>query len=77
MATVSDIPRESFRPSMLHYDKRYRSLTIQIVFLFLLMAGAAWLVDNTINNLRALGKDFGFRFLWQTAGYDINQRLIE
>jgi general L-amino acid transport system permease protein len=46
-------------------------------FLFLLMAGAAWLVDNTINNLRALGKDFGFRFLWQTAGNDINQRLIE
>jgi len=76
MATVSEIPREYFRPSMLLYDKRYRSLTIQIVFLFLLMAGAAWLIDNTLNNLRALGKDFSFRFLWQTAGYDINQRLV-
>jgi general L-amino acid transport system permease protein len=77
MATISEIPRESFRPSRLLYDKRYRSLTIQIVFLFLLMAGAAWLIDNTINNLRMLGKDFSFRFLWQTSGYDINQRLIE
>jgi general L-amino acid transport system permease protein len=59
------------------YDTRYRSLTIQVVFLFLFMAGAAWLVDNTIQNLRALGKDFNFNFLWTRAGYDINQRLIE
>jgi general L-amino acid transport system permease protein len=61
---------------MLIYDSRYRSVTIQIVFLMLLMAGFAWLVDNTIQNLRALGKDFSYRFLWQNAGYDINQTLI-
>ena len=78
MATTTDsAPDSSFRPSMLLYDKRYRSLTIQIFVLFLLMAGAAWLIDNTINNLAALGRDFSFRFLWQTAGYDINQRLID
>jgi general L-amino acid transport system permease protein len=76
MATTADYPRESFRLSMLIYDSRYRSVTIQIVFLICLMAGAAWLVDNTIQNLRALGKDFSYRFLWQTAGYDINQTLI-
>lgn len=62
---------------MLLYDTRYRSITIQIFFLMLLMLGAAWLVDNTINNLRTLGKDFSFAFLFNTAGYDINQRLIE
>jgi len=63
--------------SMLLYDTRYRSITIQIIFLFLFMAGAAWLIDNTVQNLRALGKDFNFGFLGVRAGYDINQRLIE
>jgi general L-amino acid transport system permease protein len=62
---------------MLLYDTRYRSLTIQIFALFLLMLGAAWLIDNTIRNLAALGKDFSFDFLWNTSGYDIAQRPIE
>jgi general L-amino acid transport system permease protein len=62
---------------MLLYDTRYRSLTIQIFALFLLMLGAAWLVDNTVKNLAALGKDFSFDFLWNTSGYDISQRPIE
>jgi general L-amino acid transport system permease protein len=76
MAATIDYPRESFRLRMLLYDSRYRSITIQIVFLMLMMAGFAWLIDNTIQNLRALGKDFSYRFLWQNAGYDINQTLI-
>ncbi len=62
---------------MLVYDTRYRSLTIQVVFLFLFMAGAAWLIDNTLQNLARLGKDFSFNFLWSRAGYDINQRFVE
>ncbi|SDX32138.1 amino acid ABC transporter permease [Roseicitreum antarcticum] len=77
MATTSEIPHKSFRLSMLLYDTRYRSITIQIFFLMLLMLGAAWLVDNTISNLQTLGKDFSFNYLFTTAGYDINQRLIE
>ncbi|HHX91007.1 MAG TPA: ABC transporter permease subunit [Paracoccus sp.] len=77
MAMDSGAPRESFRLSMLLYDTRYRSYTIQIFALMLLMLGAAWLVDNTIKNLAVLGKDFSFRFLWTTAGYDISQRPIE
>jgi len=75
--TTGEFPRKSFNPGMLLYDKRYRSLTIQVFVLFCLMAGFAWLIDNTVTNLAALGRDFSFRFLWQTAGYDINQRLIE
>ena len=71
------MPKDSFRLSMLVYDTRYRSYTIQIVVLFLFMAAAAWLVNNTIENLRTLGKDFSFDFLGNRAGYDINQRLIE
>jgi len=77
MAMDSGAPRESFRLSMLLYDTRYRSYTIQIFALMLLMLGAAWLIDNTVKNLAVLGKDFSFRFLWSTAGYDISQRPIE
>jgi general L-amino acid transport system permease protein len=77
MAMDSGAPRESFRLSMLLYDTRYRSYTIQIFALMLLMLGAAWLIDNTIKNLAVLGKDFSFSFLWNTAGYDISQRPIE
>ncbi|WP_417600786.1 amino acid ABC transporter permease [Pararhodobacter oceanensis] len=77
MAMDSGAPTGSFRLSMLLYDTRYRSYTIQIFALFLLMLGAAWLVDNTIRNLAALGKDFSFSFLWNVSGYDISQRPIE
>lgn len=77
MAHVADVPHDSFRLSMLLYDTRYRSLTIQVVVFMLFMAGAAWLVDNTIRNLEVLGKDFNFGFLGQRAGYDISQRLVD
>ena len=77
MAVTSEAPKASFRLSMLIYDTRYRSLTIQVVFLMLFMAGAAWLIDNTIQNLRALGKDFNYGFLSMRAGYDINQMLVQ
>ncbi|WP_126978090.1 amino acid ABC transporter permease [Frigidibacter oleivorans] len=76
MTIATDPPKDSFRLSMLLYDTRYRALTIQVVVLLLFMAGVAWLVDNTIQNLQTLGKDFSFGFLTNRAGYDINQRLI-
>ncbi len=77
MATTTDAPRESFRLSMLIYDTRYRSLTIQVVVFILVMAGMAWLVDNVIRNLQVLGRPFSFDFLWNRAGYDIPSPLIE
>jgi general L-amino acid transport system permease protein len=61
---------------MLLYDTRYRSLTIQVVAVLAFMLAAAWLVNNTIQNLSALGKDFSFGFLGARAGYDISQTLI-
>ncbi|KFE35556.1 amino acid ABC transporter permease [Thioclava atlantica] len=77
MTTAHDAPEHSgFRLSQLIYDTRYRSLTIQVVVFFLVMAFVGWLVDNTIQNLNALGKDFNFGFLWQRAGYDIGNALI-
>lgn len=75
--TTLDLQRsEPFRLGMLIYDTRYRSLTIQIVALILTLTFFGWIVQNTVANLAALGKDFNFGFLWQRAGYDISQTLV-
>lgn len=76
MADITEPPRDSFRLSQLLYDARYRSLTIQVVAAVLIMLLLVELVDNTVTNLAALGKNVGFGFLWTTAGYDINQQLV-
>jgi general L-amino acid transport system permease protein len=75
MSTV-DYGAETFRLRMLLYDTRYRSLTIQVIAVIAFMLTAAWLVNNTVQNLASLGKDFDFSFLWTRAGYDIGQTLI-
>jgi len=77
MTIASDAPRQPFHLSMLFNDTRYRARTIQVVAFILLVVAAAWLVDNTIRNLAALGKDFSFDFLWSTAGYDIAPHAID
>ena len=77
MASVPDVRKDGFRIGMLIYDTRYRSTTLQVLFLILFVAAGWWLVENTIANLKALGKDFSFGFLTVRSGYDINQRLIE
>lgn len=69
-------PKEAFHPRMLIYDRRYRSMTIQIVVLVLVLVGLGWLANNAATNLAALGKPIRWDFLGQTAGYDIPQRLI-
>ncbi|MFM7655936.1 MAG: amino acid ABC transporter permease [Paracoccaceae bacterium] len=61
---------------MLIYDTRYRSYTIQVAVLVLLLAFLGWMTDNTIKNLAERGKDINFSFLSQRAGYDIDQQLI-
>lgn len=76
MTLATDAPKEAFRFSMLIYDTRYRSYTIQVVVLLLLLIFMGWITDNTIKNLAERGKDISFNFLWQRAGYDIDQQLI-
>jgi general L-amino acid transport system permease protein len=44
--------------------------------LVLLLAFLAWITNNTIQNLAERGKDISYGFLWQRAGYDIDQQLI-
>ncbi len=76
MAIASDAPKDGFRLSMLIYDTRFRSYTIQVIVLILVFLAVAWLADNTIKNLAAKDKDIEFGFLWNRAGYDIGQQLI-
>ena len=77
MTAITDPPRADFRLGMLWTDTRYRSLTIQVIALILVLLGASYLVSNVLANLAALGKDFSFGILTGPASYDINQRLIE
>lgn len=76
MTHLQPAEHQPFRLSMLIYDRRYRSLTIQTVVFIGVMLFAAWLVNNTIENLARLGKTFSFSFLWARAGYDIPFSLI-
>jgi general L-amino acid transport system permease protein len=77
MSTITDPQKESFRLSMLLYDSRYRSATIQVVALIGFMILVGWLIYNTSQNLNALGKGIDFGYLFEPASYDINQRLLE
>jgi len=76
MSAITDPPKDGFRISMLLYDTRYRSMTIQTIALIGVLLGIGWLVGNAAHNLAALGKPLSFGFLFQPSGYDINQHLI-
>ena len=65
------------RAASLLYDKRARAVFIQIFALAALFAFLAYIVSNTISNLRLLGVETGFGFLADPASYDINQTLID
>ncbi|WP_226581224.1 amino acid ABC transporter permease [Acuticoccus sediminis] len=77
MTVAASTETPAFRIEMLWRDERYRSGFIQAITMMILMLAVAWLVNNAVENLAALGKTFDFGFLWQPANYDINQRLID
>ena len=77
MAMADQPAGKPFRLSMLLYDTRYRSMTIQIIMLALFVLGVVWLLNNMYANLAAANKNPDFSFLSAPAGYDINQRLVE
>jgi general L-amino acid transport system permease protein len=76
MTMTSAAPKGEFRLSMLIYDTRYRSMTIQVIVLGLFIAFVLWLLLNLQANLAAKDKDISFTFLFNRAGYDIGQQLI-
>jgi len=58
------------------YDERVRSVVYQIVT-FGVVAWCAWyLFSNTSQNLSARGMSSGFGFLWLTAGFDTDFKLV-
>lgn len=79
--TIPDLPpsssRRGFSLSRIWSDKESRSVIIQILVIAGLFAFLFYIVNNAIANLAALGKTFGFDFLWSESNYDINQTLIE
>lgn len=77
MSTLSDPPKGSFRLSMLLNDTRYRSMTLQAIAAILLALALAYLYRNLAANLSAAGLNISFSFLGSSAGYDINQTLID
>ncbi|NJM81615.1 MAG: ABC transporter permease subunit [Tabrizicola sp.] len=76
MTMAAELPKENFRLSMLIFDTRYRSYTIQAVVLGLFILLIVWLGYNVDRNLDERGKELSISFLWQRAGYDIPQTLI-
>jgi general L-amino acid transport system permease protein len=58
------------------YDKETRSVIVQIFAAALIISFFAYIINNAVVNLAAIGKDINFSFLWQNASYDINQHLI-
>ena len=77
MSSITDPGKQQFLLSMLIYDTRYRSGTIQVIAMIGFMLLAAWLISNTAQNLAALGKPIDFGFFSEPASYDINQRLLD
>ncbi|RYX94980.1 MAG: ABC transporter permease subunit [Comamonadaceae bacterium] len=53
-----------------------RRVIYQVLVLALLAALVAWMVTNTLTNMRARGIQSGFDFLLQTAGFDIGESPI-
>ncbi|SDR11663.1 ABC transporter permease subunit [Pseudovibrio sp. Tun.PSC04-5.I4] len=75
--SISTVPAEkSFQFSYLWRDSRYRSYTIQIIALIVALSVVMMLVMNVVDNLADLGKDFNFGFLFEPAGYGIDQTLV-
>jgi len=60
----------------LWYDKKTRSVILQILTIALLFIFVGYIGSNAVANLKLLGKTFSFDFLFEPSHYDINQHLI-
>ena len=57
------------------YDTKIRSIIFQVALLVFVVLGLSWVVNNTVVNLNAQNKSFGFDFLTQNAGFQIGDTL--
>ena len=65
-----------FLASVWRHEKS-RAVLLQVIVIAAVFGSFGWLISNLVTNFATLNKNFGFDFLFQPAGYDINQRLIE
>jgi general L-amino acid transport system permease protein len=72
-----EFDRPAFKIEDLWTDSRWRGVTIQVIAIAGLFAFLAFIVNNTLSNLEALGLEPGYGFLSEPSSYDINQTLIE
>ena len=58
-------------------SRSFQGKVYQALLLVGLFALGWWLVSNTAANMKARGIQSGFDFLWQSAGFDIGESLID
>lgn len=58
-------------------DERFLRFAAQVIFLVLVLAGAAFLFGNMVTGLQKQGMALGYSFLGQLSGFDIGEKLIE
>ena len=76
MAISANSPSGERSSVSLFYDPRVRGAFYQALTIVIL-AGICWfVVTNTVDNLRALNRTFGFGFLEGRAGFNLGQALI-
>src|ERR1700751_31405 len=75
MATDTAIAPRPARPPPWH-DPRIRGIAYQILFVAVVAAFVAFLVHNTLENLRRQNIASGFGFLDREAGFSIGEHLI-
>ena len=63
--------------SRLWTDERARGVVLQLLLFLVLVLVVAFIVSNTVENLRRAGLASGYGFLFDTSAFDINQRLID
>jgi general L-amino acid transport system permease protein len=57
-------------------SKAFRNVVFQVVALALVVAAAAYLVHNTLLNMRVRGIQSGFDFITQPAGFSIGESIV-
>jgi general L-amino acid transport system permease protein len=68
---ASETPRIPF-----YNDPRVRAVLYQLLVVVLVVAGGAYLIQNTMANLARMGVASGFGFLDRPSGFDIGQSLL-
>ena len=57
-------------------SQAFRGVVYQVLALALLLAAGAYLLNNTLANMRARGIQSGFDFIWQSAGFAIGESIL-